>query len=209
MHQRLLNFGFVFALLLGSTEIAFAEEGNKPKLQTIDNRSQPIDLQKQTPHGKIDEYVPKGVVAESDHDTSKLVWEGNLDKEVRKRFVEALSKHSEIDTFKLPPIEVAYCIDKNRKINHIFFLGLKGPVKEIVTEVLQSLNGDKLLDFSDQFFVGRREEVDMRFNYPAKEHDFKSRGNRLVIDGPMYYDLLPKPYQTPPYQKIRKKSVDK
>ncbi len=89
-----------------------------------------------------------------------------IDSKIREKF-EALINDYPGSKLNQEQFEIVFCVDRNFKINHIFWLGLKGTSRELLTEILISMQDDDLLMLPDFFFTAKN-EVDIRFSYPTK-----------------------------------------
>lgn len=89
-----------------------------------------------------------------------------LDEELRQKFEMLLTQYPEIKS-QLKEFEIVFCVNRQAKITHIFWLGLKGIPTELLTEALISMEDSESLLLPD-FFCSGKEEVDVRFSYPEK-----------------------------------------
>lgn len=191
MKDRLFKYGFVLALAICSAQNSVWSQETNQRIkrgqtgtlqyapQTLDFRQEAIDRL-----NRLDEKLE--LDPDCGFEFSKQESHRLLRQRIRNNLKLLLDKHPEIDQTKICPFEVVFCIDKKMRINHIFFLGMKEPLKALVSEIGKSLDGDIIL-LLPEFFTSSPEEINFRIYYPDQNNldeptEYKAKKTRFKKD---------------------------
>ncbi|MCW5821883.1 MAG: hypothetical protein KIT34_03720 [Cyanobacteria bacterium TGS_CYA1] len=92
---------------------------------------------------------------------------------VKEKFELLLTTYPKVKS-ELGEFEIVFCVNRDFKITHVFWLGLNGIARELLSEVLTSLEGNEILMLPD-FYFSSEKEIDVRFHYPPNNEMLVSK----------------------------------